>query len=214
MTTVTLPLVSTRSSYPGKRLFDLVFVLVVALPVIAVCLAIVPLVKATSSGPVFFRQERIGRGGRTFRIWKFRTMVHEDNPVVPTADRITPIGRFLRRTSLDELPQLLNVMTGDMSIVGPRPTLAYQAARWNRRQWRRLDERPGMTGLAQVSGRNALSWPERIEHDLAYVGQASLALDLRILARTAITVLRGEGAGSTVANDPIATTMEHLDAVA
>ena len=138
--------------------------------------------------PVFFRQERVGRGGKRFRVFKFRTMVpdaeskglftHENDP------RITRVGRILRRWSLDELPQLLNVLLGQMSLVGPRPTLPYQTEKYTERQKRRLLVRPGITGLAQVKGRNALSWPEKIELDLQYVDRMSLWLDLKIILMT------------------------------
>ena len=114
-------------------------------------------VRLTSPGPVLFRQERIGMGGEPFEMVKFRSMRHGVNPIFPDADRITRVGRLLRRTSLDELPNLINVARGEMSIVGPRPTLAYQVERYDDRQRNRLAVRPGLTGLAQVNGRNALS---------------------------------------------------------
>src|SRR5690606_9205639 len=146
-------------------------------------------IRLTSKGPVFFRQERIGLGGRPFTVWKFRTMVVGDNPAIPDPDRITAVGRLLRRWSLDELPQLINVARGEMSIVGPRPTLAYQVERYDEEQRRRLAVPPGLTGLAQVEGRNELPWPERIRLDVQYVERASPALDLRILARTLPSLL-------------------------
>ena len=123
-------------------------------------------IRLTSRGPVLFRQERVGKGGEPFEVVKFRTMVHldEPNPLIPDPDRITRVGAFLRRFSLDELPQLLNVARGEMSIVGPRPTLAYQVERYSDRERQRLRVRPGLTGLAQVNGRNAIAWSERIEH--------------------------------------------------
>ena len=153
---------------------------------------------------MLFLQERVGLNGEPFVVWKFRTMLDGDNPIIPSDDRITPVGRVLRRTSLDELPQLVNVARGEMSVVGPRPTLAYQVERWTDRQRGRLDVRPGLTGLAQVNGRNDLSWPERIEYDLDYV-RAPVDLDrLAILLRTATAMLGGEGTGATAADDPIA----------
>ena len=142
--------------------------------------------------------------GDPFVVLKFRTMFDGDNPIIPSADRITAVGRILRRTSLDELPQLVNVARGEMSIVGPRPTLAYQVERWTDRQKGRLAVRPGLTGLAQVRGRNELSWPERIEHDLEYVATQSLRTDLGILGRTVTALIGGEGTGATAADDPIA----------
>lgn len=191
-------------SYRGKRLLDLAVLAVVALPATVVGLVCALAVRLDSPGPVLFLQERVGRDGAPFVVWKFRTMVDGDNPIIPSDDRITRVGRLLRRTSLDELPQLVNVARGEMSIVGPRPTLAYQVERWTDRQRGRLAVRPGMTGLAQVNGRNDLSWPERIEFDLAYVATPSLRTDLGILFRTASAMLGGEGTGATAADDPIA----------
>lgn len=142
--------------------------------------------------------------GRPFLVWKFRTMVAGDNPIFPDADRITTVGGWLRRLSLDELPQLINVVTGDMSIVGPRPTLAYQVERYDEHQRRRLAVRPGLTGLAQVSGRNSLSWGERIDLDVQYVETQSLTVDLSLIARTARTVLSGDGIEGHPVDDPLA----------
>lgn len=202
--TGTLPDVGSDRPYRGKRLFDLAVLAVVAVPALLLGALCALAVRLSSPGPVFFRQERIGMGGRPFTVWKFRTMVAGDNPVFPDASRITPVGRVLRRLSLDELPQLLNVAAGDMSVVGPRPTLAYQVARYDDRQRRRLAVRPGLTGLAQVNGRNALSWPERIEWDLTYVATQSPLLDLRILARTVGAMLSGAGVEGHPIDDPVA----------
>ena len=196
-------------SYAGKHLVDLAVLVIVGIPVILIGVLCALAIKLDSTGPVFFRQERVGRHGRTFLIWKFRTMHNAENPVIPTAERITTVGRLLRRTSLDELPQLINVALGHMSIVGPRPTLAYQAERWTPRQRGRLDDRPGITGLAQVCGRNDLSWPERIEHDLDYLDRQSLVLDLRIMSRTVPVLLSGSGTDATAAHDPIARVAEN-----
>ncbi|RMH70827.1 MAG: sugar transferase [Actinomyces sp.] len=193
-----------RAPYRGKRLFDLAVVALVAVPVLIVCALVAVAVRCSSPGPVLFRQERVGRDGRRFRILKFRTMVDGDNPLVDFDDRITPVGRLLRRSSLDELPQLWNVVRGEMSIVGPRPTLAYQAERWDRRQRGRLAVRPGLTGLAQVRGRNALTWAERIEWDLRYVETQSIRRDLAILARTLMVVATGHGVEATSVPDPLA----------
>ena len=143
-------------------------------------------------------------GGRTFDVWKFRTMIAGDNPIFPDASRITSAGKVLRRLSLDELPQLINVALGEMSIVGPRPTLPYQVERYDDHQRRRLAVRPGLTGLAQVSGRNALTWDERIEFDVTYVETQSLVEDLRIILRTATTMLSGEGVEGHPTDDPLA----------
>lgn len=194
--------------YRAKRLLDLAILALVALPALALALLCAIAVRLTSRGPVLFLQERVGLNGRPFVVWKFRTMLNGDNPVIPTADRITGVGRVLRRTSLDELPQLVNVARGEMSIVGPRPTLEYQVRRWTDRQRGRLNVRPGLTGLAQVSGRNDLSWPERIEYDLTYVQSQSILTDLRIIGRTAAAMVVGEGTGATAADDPIAAMAE------
>lgn len=193
---------STRT-YDSRPL-DLAVLAVVALPAAVLGAMCALAVRLTSSGPVLFRQERVGRHGVPFTVLKFRTMVDEPNPIFPDASRITSAGRVLRRLSLDELPQLVNVARGEMSIVGPRPTLAYQVERYDDRQRRRLEVRPGLTGLAQVSGRNALSWPERIEIDVQYVEQRSLRLDLTILARTARALLGGEGVEGHPTDDVLA----------
>lgn len=194
--------------YRGKRLFDLAVLAVAAGPALVAGLVCAVAVALTSRGPVFFRQERIGMGGRPFRVWKFRTMVHDDNPVFPDATRITRVGAWLRRFSLDELPQLVNVATGDMSIVGPRPTLAYQVERYDDRQRRRLAVRPGLTGLAQVSGRNSLPWAQRIELDVTYVETQSPLLDLRLIARTAATIVSGHGVEGHPGDDPLAAVTD------
>ena len=165
--------------------------LALALPFAAVALA----VKLDSRGPVFFLQERVGRNGKPFHIWKFRTMVEGAAQqglglTVAQGDaRITRVGGWLRDWGLDELPQLVNVLRGEMSLVGPRPTLAHQVAHYTARQRRRLAVRPGITSLAVVRGRNALRWAERIELDVWYVEHWSLWLDVRILARTLWVVL-------------------------
>jgi lipopolysaccharide/colanic/teichoic acid biosynthesis glycosyltransferase len=179
-----------------KRALDLVVagsIAVVASPALA---AIAVAIRLDSPGPALFRQERVGRHGRPFRIVKFRTLV--DRPVQSHADyllsaadpRITRVGAFLRRWSLDELPQLWNILRGEMSIVGPRPTLPYQVERYDAFQRRRLEVLPGVTGWAQIAGRNELPWPDRIELDVWYVDNRSLLLDLRILAGTLRTLVR------------------------
>ena len=194
--------------YRGKRLFDLVVLVVVAVPALLVGAICALAVKATSRGPVLFRQTRVGMGGRPFEVVKFRTMLTGDNPIVPDASRITSVGRWLRRSSLDELPQLLNVARGEMSVVGPRPTLAYQVERYGDRQRQRLSVRPGLTGLAQVRGRNALSWSARIEHDLEYVQTQSPRLDLSVIARTFAVLVSGEGVEGHAEHDPFVTVEE------
>jgi lipopolysaccharide/colanic/teichoic acid biosynthesis glycosyltransferase len=156
-------------------------------------------IRLESAGPVIYRQRRVGRGGREFDVLKLRTMVHGAELIgaglaVDAEDpRITRVGAFLRRTSLDELPNLVNVLRGEMSLIGPRPTLPVQVRQYTDRQRGRLAIKPGITGWAQVNGRAALPWAERIELDLYYIEHRSLALDLRILARTLAMVLGGSG---------------------
>lgn len=143
--------------------------------------------------PVLFRQPRPGRDGVVFELVKFRTMRHPDATHVTDADRLTSVGRFLRSTSLDELPTLWNVLKGDMSIVGPRPLLVEYLPRYSPEQARRHEVRPGVTGLAQVSGRNGVAWEDKLALDVEYVDTRSLTLDLAILARTVSSVLKREG---------------------
>lgn len=146
--------------------------------------------------PVFFTQERPGQHGRVFQMVKFRTMTNArdtNGDLLPDADRLTPFGQFLRRTSLDELPELWNVLKGDMSLVGPRPLLVRYLERYTPEQARRHAVRPGVTGLAQVRGRNALTWEDKFALDLQYVDTWSLGLDLRILWETVGVVLGGRG---------------------
>jgi lipopolysaccharide/colanic/teichoic acid biosynthesis glycosyltransferase len=160
-------------------------------------------VKLTSRGPALYRQTRVGKGGADFELLKLRTMVvgaetQGAGVAVNRGDpRITPAGRVLRRLSLDELPQLWNVVRGDMSVIGPRPTLRYQVDRYSPRQMRRLEVKPGITGWAQVHGRAALPWEERIELDVWYVEHRSAMLDLKILARTPFALFGGTYKGAT-----------------
>jgi lipopolysaccharide/colanic/teichoic acid biosynthesis glycosyltransferase len=149
-------------------------------------------------GPIFV-QKRVGYGGTKFQMLKFRTMIRDAEQIgsglyVSESDRrVTRLGRILRRFSLDELPQLVHVLTGKMSLVGPRPGLPYQLALYTPRQRRRLSVRPGLTGWSQINGRNELSWPQRLEHDLWYIDHFCLWLDVRILFRTAAVWLSGQG---------------------
>jgi len=148
--------------------------------------------------PIFFRQDRVGRYGRRFLIWKFRTMVVEADRLLDKEGRvhgdgrITRAGRFLRLTSLDELPQLINVIRGEMSFIGPRPGLKEHYDRYTAAQKRRYDMRPGVTGLAQVNGRNTLPWSRRIAYDLEYIDEFSLWRDVKILAKTIAIVATGK----------------------
>lgn len=190
--------------YPGKRLFDLAVLAAIAVPALVLALVCALAIRLTSRGPVVYSQQRVGLGEREFHIYKFRTMVMGQNPGSPELNRSTRVGRWLKRSSLDELPQLINVLRGDMSIVGPRPTFPYQVERYEHRQRRRHAVRPGLTGLAQVRGRNTLTWAERIEHDLEYVEHQSPGLDLRILLDTLGILRSGEGAEGHPPGDPIA----------
>ncbi|MBE9376502.1 sugar transferase [Saccharopolyspora sp. HNM0983] len=163
-------------------------------------LVLSPLLALTASAvlvvlgrPVSFRQQRCGRGGGEFTILKFRTLRAAERPDQPDAERTTRLGAVLRATGTDELPQLVNVLRGEMSFIGPRPALPEHVGNYDRRQTGRLAVRPGITGWAQVRGRNALSWPERIELDLDYIRRRGLLLDLRILMLTAVVVLVPRG---------------------
>ena len=182
-----------------KRVMDIALAvagLAVGSPVLAACAVAI---KLDTRGPVFYRQSRVGLDGRPFRIWKLRTMTVGAEQagaglyIEPGDTRITRAGKTLRRFSLDELPNLFNVLTGEMSVVGPRPTVKEQVDRYTDGQRRRLEVKPGITGWAQVNGRTALSWPERIQLDVWYVDNRSLALDMRILARTVRLLATGRG---------------------
>jgi exopolysaccharide biosynthesis polyprenyl glycosylphosphotransferase len=195
-----------------KGVFDRLLAALLLLLAAPVLLLLVVLVRLTSRGPAFFRQRRVGCRGRTFTIWKLRTMYvdaearrahvlhHNKHGVtgvlfkLETDPRVTPVGRLLRRYSLDELPQLLNVLGGQMSLVGPRPPLPEEVERYTDLAHRRLLVKPGMTGLWQVSGRSDLSWEESVSLDLRYVENWSLGLDLLLLVRTVMAVLRPRGA--------------------
>ncbi|MBI4219099.1 MAG: sugar transferase [Chloroflexi bacterium] len=200
-----------------RRALDLT-VAAAGLLLLSVPVAIVGiLIKVESPGPVFFRQERAGRGGKPFRVWKFRTMVDGSirNGLKHTVERndarITRVGKFLRELSIDELPQLINVLVGEMSLVGPRPTYLSQVARYTAEQRRRLAVKPGITSLAAVSGRNRIRWDVRIALDVRYVDQQSLWLDLKIMARTfwvAFVTREGIYADAGPNDDFGATTLE------
>jgi sugar transferase EpsL len=184
---------------PSKRVFDLLASVVGLLTASPVLLVGGLAILASSGHPVFFLQERIGLHGRAFRIIKFRTMTRDAEKLTKgqwiTAGHscVTTVGRFLRRASLDELPELVNVLKGDMSLVGPRPTLPEQVAAYDVFQRRRLEVRPGITGWAQVNGRNSISWTERIKLDVWYIDHWTPLLDVRILLMTIGQVLRKHG---------------------
>jgi lipopolysaccharide/colanic/teichoic acid biosynthesis glycosyltransferase len=182
-----------------SRILDLVVAavgLVLAAPLLAFAAVAIRL---DSPGPVLYRQRRVGKGGREFDLLKLRTMVVGSDPVgVGTAvtrddPRVTRVGRLLRRTSLDEIPNLVNVLRGEMALVGPRPTIPAQVVEYTPRQRRRHEVRPGITGWAQVQGRAGIPWGERIELDVWYVDHRSFGLDLRIIARTLRLAVSGRG---------------------
>lgn len=174
----------------GKRALDLGFVLA-ALPLaLPLALLVAALVRLRLGAPVLFAQPRAGRGGAAFTLWKFRSM--RDGPG-EDAERLTPFGRALRAAALDELPQLWNIARGDMSLIGPRPLPAHYTPHYSPREATRLRVRPGLCGLAQSRGRNAVPWAERLEWDARYVERVTFAGDLAILLRCAVVLLRGQG---------------------
>ena len=183
--------------YPlEKRALDVIGAAVGLVLLSPLLLAIAVAVRLAHGSPVLFRQRRPGRFGAPFELCKFRTMTDRRGPdgeLLADAERLTRLGRFLRRTSLDELPELLNVLRGDMSLVGPRPLLMEYLPLYSAEQARRHEVRPGITGWAQVNGRNAQTWADRFALDVWYVDHASLRLDLEILGRTVRTVFSGEG---------------------
>jgi lipopolysaccharide/colanic/teichoic acid biosynthesis glycosyltransferase len=197
--------ITTVKNYRGKRVLDVLLTLASSPLWISIGIVCAALIRLDSSGPILFRQMRVGRAGSSFEVLKFRSMIHDQqsNPVIPDRRRITRVGRALRRLSLDELPQVLNVLRGEMSLVGPRPTLGYQIERYDDRQRQRLAVRPGLTGLAQLNGRNSISWAARIEWDLEYVKRQSPWLDLKLLILTPATVLTGRGLSGHPPDDPL-----------
>ncbi len=188
-----------------KRVFDFLLAAVLFtlfLPIFAVTFVVV---RTKLGSPVFFTQERPGLHGKTFKIYKFRTMTNEtdaNGELLPDEARLKGVGKTIRRLSLDELPQLLNVLKGEMSFVGPRPLLPEYLPLYNVRQASRHDVLPGITGLAQVMGRNAISWGEKLEWDAKYAENISFWLDIKILALTALKVVKSEG----VSKEGMATT--------
>ena len=178
-----------------KRVLDFIISLL-ALTVLSPLLLVLTLVGAVKMrGNPFFVQERPGRNGRVFRLIKLRSMTNEkkNGELLPDEERLTGYGRFLRRTSLDELPELLNILVGHMSIVGPRPLLVKYLPLYNEHQARRHEVRPGLTGWAQVNGRNSITWEQKFDYDVWYVDHVSFALDVRIVMMTVRSVLKREG---------------------
>lgn len=190
-----------------KRIFDIVvsLFLIIFLTVIPFMIVIPIAISLESKGSPVFKQERMGKDGKVFNIYKFRTMrnppegtysvngvLHKKNGDIlePSSTRITKVGAFLRKTSLDELMQLFNILNGTMSFVGPRPTLPYQAEKYTDEQKRRFEVKPGLTGWAQVNGRNNLTWTEKIEYDVEYVNNFSLLFDIKIMFKTVGVVLK------------------------
>ena len=183
----------------GKRIFDLCLTIPAFVVLSPVMGATAVLVAVKLGRPVLFTQKRPGYQEKIFRMYKFRSMTDErdkDGNLLPDEVRLTPFGEKLRSTSLDELPELLNILKGDMSLVGPRPLLVQYLPLYNKRQHRRHDVRPGITGLAQINGRNSISWEEKFEYDVQYVENLSFKGDIKILFDTVFKVLKKEGINS------------------
>lgn len=182
-----------------KRFFDIISsmlaIIVLAVPMILLAI----LVRIKLGGPVIFKQDRPGKDGRIFTLMKFRTMTNqcdENGDLLPDEVRLTKFGAFLRSTSLDELPELFNILKGDMSVIGPRPLLVQYLPRYNEHQARRHNVKPGLSGWAQVNGRNAISWEQKFDYDVEYVENISLMLDIKILFMTIINVIKKDGISS------------------
>lgn len=198
---------SAVCSYRSKRAADIVLSLVILVLFVPLMLMAACLVRLTLGSPVLFRQVRPGLGGKPFMMYKFRTMMTAfdvDGVPLPDEVRLGRVGRFLRASSLDELPELWNVLKGDMSLVGPRPLLMHYLPLYSAQQRRRHEMKPGITGWAQVNGRNALSWERKFEYDVWYVDHWSFGLDMKILWLTVVQVLTG----ANVAQDGHATVPE------
>ncbi|MEX3721303.1 sugar transferase [Acinetobacter baumannii] len=179
-----------------KRLTDIIIASIAFSLLFPVFLLVALKVRKNLGSPIFFLQERPGKDGKIFKMIKFRSMkdaLDKNGNLLPDEERITPFGQKLRSTTLDEMPQLINVLKGDMSIVGPRPQLADFMKHYTPRQMRRHEVRPGMTGLAQVSGRNNLSWEEKFELDVEYVENHNIWLDFKIMVKTVLVMLKKEG---------------------
>lgn len=179
-----------------KRFLDFtlsLFAFIVLLPILAI---IAILVRIKLGSPVIFKQERPGKDEKIFTLYKFRTMTNKkdaEGNLLPDKDRLTKFGKFLRSTSLDELPELINIIKGDMSIVGPRPLLVQYLPYYNEEEKHRHDVRPGLTGLAQVNGRNAVTWEEKFQYDINYINNVTFVNDFKIIFRTVLKVVKREG---------------------
>ncbi len=179
-----------------KRPQDFICALLALIVLSPVILVTAILVKIKLGSPVIFRQERPGKDGKIFKMYKFRSMSDKRDPngnLLPDADRLTPFGIKLRSTSLDELPELINILKGDMSIVGPRPLMVEYLPRYNEHQARRHEVRPGITGLAQIHGRNSITWEEKFDWDVKYVDNITFSGDWKIIFQTVATVLKRDG---------------------
>ncbi len=179
-----------------KRLVDILVSLILTILLVPIALAVALIIRITLGSPVIFRQERLGQYGRPFVLLKFRTMANardSEGELLPEAERLTRAGRLIRSLSLDELPELVNVLKGDMSLVGPRPLMPYYRGLYTEEQWRRHEMPAGIAGLVVVKGRNALSWEEKFELDLWYVDNWSLWLDTKLMAQTVWMVFKREG---------------------
>ena len=179
-----------------KRVLDFLCSLIAIIVLVPILLILTILVRIKISKPIIFTQERPGKDGKIFKLYKFRTMTNEKDEngnLLPDEQRLTKFGKILRSTSLDELPELFNILKGDMSIVGPRPLLVEYLPLYNEEQKHRHDVRPGLTGLAQISGRNAITWEEKFEKDIEYVHNISFIGDIKRIIKTAIKVFKREG---------------------
>ena len=191
----------------GKRMLDTVIALVAFVILFPLLLVIGLMVYFKLGSPILFTQKRPGKEGKIFKLYKFRSMTDETDEMgnlLPDSVRLTPFGKLLRSTSMDELPELWNILIGDMSIVGPRPLLEQYLSLYNDHQKRRHEVRPGLTGYAQVNGRNTLTWPDKFDYDVHYVDNISLMFDLKIIFATVNTVLvrAGVSSGTTVTMEP------------
>jgi lipopolysaccharide/colanic/teichoic acid biosynthesis glycosyltransferase len=192
-----------------KRAFDIVFSLAWLIGFSPLLIVVAILVRIKLGSPILFIQERPGKDAKPFRMVKFRTMTDdrdEAGNLLPDEVRLTPFGKFLRSTTLDEFPEMWNVLVGDMSVVGPRPLMMRYVPRYNKFQARRMEMKPGVTGLAQINGRNAISWDEKFALDISYIDNSSFWLDLKIVVRTFFVVLNRSNINSTKA-----TTMEEFE---
>ena len=179
-----------------KRILDFILSLIAIIVLSPILLITAILVRIKLGSPVIFKQKRPGKDEKIFTLYKFRTMTEEKDErgnLLPDSERLTKFGKFLRSTSIDELPELINILKGDMSIVGPRPLLVEYLELYNEEQKHRHDVRPGLTGLAQISGRNTITWEEKFEEDLQYIKKITLLGDIKIIFKTALKVFKREG---------------------